>query len=114
MISQGNLGKITCPTYFVAHNRAKEMLVRFIKVTQVPQAPSAFKSQTKIIFDVGGFHFAPSMTIILAVHALHLFRMVNWNTNGKESKNDVVIKCDGHKGNIWNFDFDVVQRPQLL
>jgi len=88
------------------------MLVRIIKVMQVPQAPNAFQSQTKIVLNVGGLHFSPSMTIVLTVHALHLFRMVNWKTNGKGFKNDV--KCEGHKGNIWNFDFVVIRRPQLL
>jgi hypothetical protein len=81
---------------------------------EVPQAPSALRSQTKIVLNVGGLHFAPSMNIILAIHALHLFRMDNWKTNGKEFKNDVVIKCDGDRGYIWNFDFVVVQSPQLL
>jgi len=62
---------------------------------QVPQAPSVFKSQTKIILDVGGFHLTPSMTIILAVHALHLFRMANWKTDGWKFKDDVVVESDG-------------------
>jgi hypothetical protein len=60
----------------------EEMLARIIIVTQVPQTPSASESQTKIIFDVGGFHLALSMTIILATHALHLSRMASWKTNG--------------------------------
>ncbi len=50
------------------------------------------------------------MTIVLVVYALHLFRMANWKTNG-EFNNDVIVKCDGHRGNIWNFDFVVDQRP---
>jgi hypothetical protein len=61
----------------------------------VPQALVVSKSQTKTIINVGGFHFAPSMTIILAVHALHLSIMANWKTNGQEFKDDVIIKCDG-------------------
>ncbi len=37
MTNQGNLGKITCPIYFVAHNRAKEMLVKIIKACKCPK-----------------------------------------------------------------------------
>jgi hypothetical protein len=61
----------------------------------MPQALVASKSQTKTIIDVGGLHFAPSMTIILAVHALYLSRMASWKTNGQEFKYDVIVKCDG-------------------
>ncbi len=75
----------------------------------MPQAPSAFKSQTKIIFDVGGFHLAPSMTIVLLVLALHLSKMVSWKMDGRQFENDVVIKCDGQRGNIFDFDLVVVQ-----
>jgi hypothetical protein len=74
----------------------------------VPQAPNASKSQTKIIFDVGGFHLAPSMTIVLAIHASHLSRMASWKMDGQQFKNDVAIKCDGQRGNIFDFDLVVV------
>jgi len=42
----------------------------------------AFKPQTKFFLNVGGFHLAPNMTIILTIHALHLSRMANWKMNG--------------------------------
>jgi hypothetical protein len=58
------------------------MLTGIIILTQVPQVPSASKSQTKTILDVGGFHLAPSMTIVLVVHALHLSRMASWEMDG--------------------------------
>jgi hypothetical protein len=61
----------------------------------VPQALVAYKSQIKTILDVGDLYFAPSMTIILAIHALHLSRMANWKTNGRGFKDDVIVKCDG-------------------
>jgi hypothetical protein len=80
----------------------------------VPQALVASKSQTKTILDVGGLHFAPSMTIIFVVHALHLFRMANWKTNGWEFKDDVIVKCDGQRRNILTFDLVIVQKPQLI
>jgi hypothetical protein len=50
---------------------------------QVPQTLIAYKSQTKIILDVGGFHLAPSMTIILAIHALHLSKMASLKIDGR-------------------------------
>jgi len=59
------------------------MLVGIVIGTQVPQAPDASKSQAKIVIDVGGFHLAPSMTIILAIHALHWSKMASWKTNGR-------------------------------
>jgi hypothetical protein len=80
----------------------------------VPQALVASKSQTKTILNVGGLQFAPSMTIILAVHALHLSRMANWKTNGQEFKDDVIVKCDGQRRNILTFDLVIVQKPQLI
>jgi hypothetical protein len=43
----------------------------------VPQALVASKFQTKTNLDVGGLQFAPNMTIILAVRALHLSKMGN-------------------------------------
>jgi hypothetical protein len=62
---------------------------------QLPQAPSASKSQTKIVYDIGIFHLAPSMTIVVVVHALHLFRMANWKMNGWQFKDDFIVECDG-------------------
>jgi hypothetical protein len=59
----------------------EEMLGRIVNTTQVPQAPSAFKSQIEIVLDVGDFHLTPNMTIVLAIHALHLFRMTSWKMN---------------------------------
>jgi hypothetical protein len=76
------LGKIIAPTYFVANNKVEEMFTRIIIATQVPQASSASKSQTKTILDVGGFHLAPNMSIVLVIHTLHLSKMANWKTNG--------------------------------
>jgi hypothetical protein len=76
---------------------------------QVPQAFGVYRSQSKIIFDVGGFHLAPNMTIILTIHALYLSKMANWKTNGQQFKDDVVIECDEHKRNILEFDLVVVQ-----
>jgi hypothetical protein len=96
------------------HNKVEEMFAIIVKATQVPLTLSVFKSQTKIVFDVGGFHFALSMTIILAIHALHLSRMASWKTNGWEFKNDVIIKCDGQRGNILNFDLTIIQQPKLI
>ncbi len=58
------------------------MFIGIVIATQVPQAPSAYKSQTKTNLDVGGLHLAPSMTIVLVVHALHLSRMASWETDG--------------------------------
>jgi hypothetical protein len=46
-----------------------------------------------MIFDVGGFHLAPNMTIILVIHALH-FKMANWKANGQQFKDDVIVECD--------------------
>jgi hypothetical protein len=89
------LGKITSPTYFVSNNKAEEMFVGIIIAMQVPQAPGAFKSETKIIPDVEGFHLAPNMTIVLVVHALHLSIMVSWKMNGRKFKDDVIVECDG-------------------
>ncbi len=71
------------------------MLVGIIIATQVPQALCAYKSQNKIVLDVRGFHLVPNMTIVLALHALHLSKMVNWKTNGWQFKDDVIIECHG-------------------
>jgi hypothetical protein len=49
------------------------------------------------------------MTIVLAIFALHLFRMANWKTDGWQFKDDVIIKCHGQKWNILDFDLVVVQ-----
>jgi hypothetical protein len=75
------------------HITMKEMFV-IILIGKCPKH-RVFKSQTKIVFDVGGIHFAQSMTIILVVHALHLSRTASWKTNGQEFKDDVIVKCDG-------------------
>ncbi len=85
------------------------MFARIIITMQVPQTLGASKSQTKIILDVGGFHLTPNMTIALAVHALHLSRLANWNTDGQQFKDDVIVKCHKQKGNILDFDFLIVQ-----
>jgi hypothetical protein len=82
----------------------EEMLGRIVNTTQVPQAPSAFKSQIEIVLDVGDFHLTPNMTIVLAIHALHLSRMTSWKTNGRQFKDDVIVECDGQRINIMNFD----------
>jgi hypothetical protein len=76
------LGRITSPTSFVSDNKAKKMLTIIIIAMQVPQTLIASKSQTKTIFDVGGFHLALNMTIVLVIHALHLSRMASWKTDG--------------------------------
>jgi len=102
------------PTNFIVHNKAKEMLVKIVNVTQLPQASGASKSQTKFVLDVGGLHFAPNIIIVFVIHALHLFIMANWKTNGREFKDDVIVKCDGQKGDILNFDLVVVQKLQLV
>jgi hypothetical protein len=82
LVNQGNLGQVSDVPYFVLDNKGEEMLVGIVITMQMPQTPSASKSQTKIIIDVGGFHLAPDMTIVLAIFALHLFRMANWKTDG--------------------------------
>jgi hypothetical protein len=46
------LGRIIGPIYFILDNKAKEMLARIIIAMQVPQAPGASKSQTKIVLNV--------------------------------------------------------------
>jgi hypothetical protein len=104
----GEFGRITSPTYFISDIKVKEMLIGIITAMQVPQALGVFKSETKFFFDVGGFHLAPSMTIILVVHALHLSRMANWKMDGQQFKDDVVIENDVKKGNIFDFDRVVV------
>ncbi len=58
-------GKITNATYFVLDNKVEKMLIGIVIAMQVPQTPGASKSQTKIVFDVGGFHLTPSMTVVL-------------------------------------------------
>jgi hypothetical protein len=75
---------------------------------QVPRALGASKSQTKIVLNVGGFHLAPNMTIILVIHALHLSIMANWKMDGQQFKDDVIVERDGQRGNIFNFDLVVV------
>jgi hypothetical protein len=84
------------------------MLLGIVIATWVPQAHGASQSHTKTILDVGGFHLAPSMTIALVVHALHLSKMASWNMDGWKFKDDVIVKCDGQKGNILDFDLVVV------
>ncbi len=86
------------------------MLLGIIIATQVPQTPSASKSQTKVVFDVGGFHLAPSTNIILAIHVihvLHLSKMVSWKMDGWQFE-DYVLESDGKKGYLFDFDFIVV------
>ncbi len=99
------MGKIIDPTYFISNNKTKEMFVGIIIITQMPQETSVYKSQTKIVLDVGGFHLIPNMTIVLAVHASHLS---NWKMDGWQFKDDVIIKCDGQRGNILDFDLVVI------
>jgi hypothetical protein len=109
LASQGNLSRIIGPTYFVSDNKAEKMFVGIIIATQVPQALCAFKSQNEIVLDVGGFHLAPNMTIILTVHALHLSKMASWKTDGWQFKDDVIIECHGQRGNILNLNLVIVQ-----
>jgi hypothetical protein len=61
----------------ISSNRVEEMFAKIIITMQVPQAPDVSKSQAKTVIDVGGFHLAPNMTIILAVHALHNGQLEN-------------------------------------
>ncbi len=109
MGSQGNLGRITGPTYIVSDSKVEKMLIGIIIATQVPQALCVSKSQNKIILDVGGFHLAPNMTIILTVHALHLSKMASWKTDGRQFKDDVIIECHGQREDILNLDLVIVQ-----
>ncbi len=81
LANEGNLNRITDPTYFISDNRVKEMFTRIVITTQVPQELGASKSQAKTILDVGGFHLALNMTIVLVVHALHFSKMANWKMN---------------------------------
>ncbi len=62
MDSQRNMGRIIGSTYLIAHNNEGNVCNN-VKAMQVPQASSAFKSQTEIAFHVGGIQFAPSITI---------------------------------------------------
>jgi hypothetical protein len=44
---------------------------------QVTQAMNLPEIKPKFVFDIGCDHFAPSMPIILSIHALHLQRPMN-------------------------------------
>jgi hypothetical protein len=52
---------------------------------QVTQAMSLLEAQPKNNFNIGCDHYAPSMAIILSVHALHFQRAMSIGKHGDNS-----------------------------
>jgi hypothetical protein len=72
---------LTTPKDFIAKASVHKVFIVIMQTPQVTQATSFPKAHTKIILDIGCDHLAPSMAIILSIHALHLQRPVR-STNG--------------------------------
>jgi hypothetical protein len=57
---------------FIAKFSAHKVLTIIMQALQMTQAMNFLEVKPKIIFDIGCDHLAPSMAIILSIHALHL------------------------------------------
>jgi hypothetical protein len=65
---------LTTLTDFITKASVHKVLIVVMQTPQVTQATSFLEAQVKIILDIGCDHLAPSMAIILSIHALHLQR----------------------------------------
>jgi hypothetical protein len=57
---------------FIAKANAHEIFTIIMKTPQMTQVTSFAEVKPKTILDIGCDHLAPSMAIILCIHALHL------------------------------------------
>jgi hypothetical protein len=57
---------------FITRTNVHEVFTIIMKTPQVTQVTNFPKTKPKIILDIGYDHLAPSMAIILCIHALHL------------------------------------------
>jgi hypothetical protein len=67
---------------------------------QVTQATSLLEAKPKNIFDIICDPFAPSMAIILFIHALHLRRPISSQKHGWQFDKDISIKSNWQELNF--------------
>jgi hypothetical protein len=62
---------------FIARANAHKVIIVILETLQITQAMSFLEVKPKIILNIGCDDLAPSMAIILSIHALHLQRLVS-------------------------------------
>jgi hypothetical protein len=92
MTCNKNLRGVTCPCDFIPKTSANKLNTIVILTLEVAQTSIITKTQTKVVLDVCCFEFSLSMTIMLPIHALHLFKMFCWLLQGWEFKSNVTIE----------------------
>jgi hypothetical protein len=73
-----------------------------------------FKLEAKIILDVGGHHSRPNVTIIFSIHVVHLSQISIFVRNGREFKDNVIVKAWWKVLHFLNFCNVVVQTFQFI
>jgi hypothetical protein len=71
---------------FIVRIGVHKYLIVVLHIAQVTQAMSLLETKPKIVFDISCDHLAPSMAIILSIHALHLRRPMNSWKHGWQFK----------------------------
>jgi hypothetical protein len=65
------MNTLIAPEDFIVKTKMHKVFTIILHIMQVNQPTNLSKVQPKTIFDIGHDHLAPSMAIVLFVHALH-------------------------------------------
>jgi hypothetical protein len=82
-----------------------------MQVTQATILPAA---KPKTIFDINCDDHAPSMAIILFIHALHLQSLVSSKKHGWQFEKEISIKSNRQELNFLKSYFIIIQILQLI
>jgi hypothetical protein len=79
------------PEHFIAKGSLHKVLIVVLHTMQVTQATSLSKAKPKNVFDINCDDLAPSMAIIISIHALNLQMLVSSQKHGWQFEKDISI-----------------------
>ncbi len=78
MTCNRNMCGVTYPRDFILEIGLNKLNITIVLTSKVAHTFVITKTQTKVILDVGCLDLAPSMVVMLPIHALHLSKMPYW------------------------------------
>jgi len=109
MACNRNLCGVTYPRDFISKIRLNKLNITIVLTSKVAHTFVTTKTQTKVIIDVGCLDLAPSMAVVLPIHALHLSKMPYWLSQGQEFEQNVYIESSWKSKDLLNVHGVVIQ-----
>jgi hypothetical protein len=103
------MSTLTALKDFIAKARVQKVLTIILHTMQVTHPTSLFKVQLKTIFDIGHYHLAPSMPIVLFVYALRFQRAMSFGKHQQQFKQGIPIENSWQKLDFLNMHLVIIQ-----